>query len=133
MGGCVGSGVGTHGDIVNAFRASRSWVQTVGFAFGGMVLLYLAYVQRGAMRRVWDSTFHMPTGRFFAWVVTMMIAGFMFGVAAAHRPREQSQQSAVALAIASLMPLAVLLYFYGAITLGWSFLPGRLSSFVYEE
>lgn len=112
----------------------RAWLYSVGFGVVGLLLLWWAMQQREAWREIAGSQFVMPVGRISIWHLTIVAAGFAFGLALTASSRGRSQPRVAILAVLAVVPLAGLLYFYAWI-LGWwaTTLPLSLDRFLLDQ
>ena len=106
--------------------ASSLWSRVVGFTLAGVVLLWWAAEQLVAARLIFGSTFEFPAWRFLGWLVTLIAAGAMFGLAVgASRDRVSTTELRAAF-VAGIVPLAAIVGFFTEWLYDWS-PPGTLT------
>jgi hypothetical protein len=91
------------------------WVYVGVLTIFGFGLLWWANDQFAEIRRVMGSTFEFPTGRLLFWLLTLIAAGLVFGLAAG---REVVANSRVAIAAWSMLPFVILAWFYSRFSFG---------------
>lgn len=90
----------------------------VGLSILGLVILWWASEQLAEVRRVTGSTFEIPHWRLLGWLLTLIGAGAIFGVAAGFTRGRQSQANVVATAVVGALPV-VLVAYYWTYFFGW--------------
>lgn len=99
----------------------------------GFGLLWWAHHQWLNARAIMGSTFEMPSTRLMLWLLTLVVAGLSFGLAAASARREKVRARAAVLLIWSLIPLTVLIGFWLFVSGWWSPVLGPFTEFLYSE
>jgi hypothetical protein len=84
----------------------------------GLSLLWWANEQLLEVNRITASEFHFPKLRLLWWVLTLVLAGLVFGLAATWRSSPVSS-SRKAIAIWSVLPLLMLVWFYSTLAFSW--------------
>jgi hypothetical protein len=99
--------------------SSRRWGGVVGLPVVGFALLWWAAEQLDAVRMSLGSTFEMPAWRFVGWLLTLIAAGVVFGLAAGFARAEVSKANVGATVVAGIIPLAIVVYFWAFFSFGW--------------
>jgi len=105
------------------------WVYVGALTITGFGLLWWANDQFAEIRSLIGSTFEVPVVRLLIWLLTLVAAGLVFGLAAG---REVAANSRVAIAAWSILPFVVLAWFYSRFSFGLPTfnLPGSLMDFL---
>lgn len=112
----------------------RQWLLPSGFTVVGIGLLWWSHQQWLALSQIAGSTFQMPSVRLLLWMLTLIVTGFLFGMAASSARNDPEQGRPAILLTLSFIPFAVLYYVWTQLTLGWfPQLPGGLFQFLYSE
>jgi hypothetical protein len=86
----------------------------------GFVLLWWADQQLIDMRTNMDSTFELsPWWTVLGWLLTMVAAGAMFGLAGGLAGADVSKANVGARFVAGIFPLAIVVHFFSFFALGW--------------
>lgn len=112
--------------------ASPRWVYVGVLTILGFGLLWWANDQFSEIRILMGSTFEVPTGPLLLWLVTLIAAGLVFGLAAG-RGVEVDRRAAIA--AWSILPFLIIAWFYSRFSFGVpSFnLPGSLMEFLSSQ
>jgi hypothetical protein len=112
----------------------RAWLLSVGFFLAGVGLLWWAYEQWLNMATVMGQQRQVPSARLLLWMLTLIVSGFSFGMAASSaRSSRERARPAILLSLA-FIPFAALYYFWTQVTLGWfPALPNRAAEFLYDD
>ena len=109
----------TGGSITDLER-SKLWTWIIGFTLAGLALLWWSAEQLQSAGLVMGSTFEFATWRFVGWLVTLISAGIMFGLAVrAGRGGVSSNEMRGAL-VAGIVPLAVIVGFLTEWLFDWT-------------
>ena len=110
-----------------------AWFLSIALTLAGTGVLWWAHQQWLTLTTVSFESGQAPSARLLLWLLTMIAAGFLFGMAASSaRSSWERARPAVLLAV-SFLPFAVLYYFWTQVTLGWfPTLPGRVADFIYN-
>lgn len=108
------------------------WVYIGALTILGFGLLWWANDQFTEIRSLMGSTFEVPAGRLLIWLLTLIAAGLVFGLAAG---REVAADSRVAIAAWSILPFVILAWFYSRLSFGLPAfnLPHRLFEFLSSQ
>ena len=103
-------------------RASSSrWVAVVGLSILGIVVLWWASEQLEEARTISGSTFDIPEWRILGWLLTLVTAGAVFGIAAGFARDGFHKANVAATLVVGVLPFSVVAY-YWIYFFGW--LPG---------
>lgn len=91
---------------------SRRWAAVVVFSIVGMVLLWWATNQLGAIRQITGTTFQFPKGRTLAWIFTLVAVGAAFSLAAGAARSGESNTRVAPTLVAAGLPAAVVTYWF---------------------
>lgn len=91
------------------------WVYVGALTILGFGLLWWANDQFAEIRRLTGSNFQVPEGRLLIWLLTLIAAGVVFGLAAG---REVAANRRVAVAAWSLLPFVIIAWFYSRFSFG---------------
>lgn len=112
----------------------RSGPSAVGFTLVGIALLWWAHRQWMDLTQVAAFDLLLPSARLLLWMLTLVVAGFSFGMVVSSARRFRARGRSGILLTLSLIPFAVLYYFWTQVTLGWfPELPQSLFQFLYSE
>lgn len=103
-----------------AVRTFGVWPQSIGAALtlAGFGLVWWAIEQFGLIQLIAGSEFRYPEARFLGWILTLVAAGLVFGLAITRGGRLAVARRAIA--VFSALPALVLAWAYSAMALGWS-------------
>jgi hypothetical protein len=99
--------------------ASKRWIGVVGLPIVGLVLLGWAAEQSMNARLILGSTFVFPTWRILGWLLTLIAAGAVFGLAAGFARAEVSKANVTATLLVGVLPLAVVIRYWTHLSFGW--------------
>lgn len=91
------------------------WVYVGALTILGFGLLWWANDQFAEIRRLTGSNFEVPEGRLLVWLLTLVAAGLVFGLAAG---REVAANSRASIAAWSILPFVILAWFYSRFSFG---------------
>ena len=113
---------------------TRAWLLAPIFLITGMGLLWWASQQWLEIRSITSAELAIPAGRVALWLVTIVMAGIVFGLAVASARRDSGRGRVEILAMLALVPMAVLIQFI-AWALGWrtSPMPFNINQFLLSE
>lgn len=94
------------------------WIVLVGLPILGLGVLWWASEQLAEARLIMGSTFEFQHWRVLGWLLTLIAAGAIFGIAAGNTRDRQSEAKPVATLIVGVLPLLVVAY-YWTYFFGW--------------
>lgn len=97
-----------------------SWLRLVVLPFMGFALLWWADRQATDMRALFGSTFELPDWWIvLGWLLTMIVSGVMFGLAAGAAGARVGRDSTAALVVVGIIPAAIVVYYFSVWAAGW--------------
>jgi hypothetical protein len=112
----------------------RAWLLSIGFLLVGIGMLWWAHQQWLGWNQVLVERRVVPSTRVLLWLLTLVLAGFLFGMTASSARSSRERARPAILLTLSFIPFAILYYFWTQVTLGWfPQLPGVLVGFLYTE
>lgn len=107
---------------------------SLGFFLVGTGVLWWAHRQWLNWNQVFAESRQLPSARVLLWLLTLILTGFVFGMAASSARSSRERARPAVLLTLSFIPFAVLYYFWTQVTLGWfPQLPRSLLDFLYTE
>lgn len=99
----------------------QRWLGSAVLPIGAFALLWWAYQQMTETLSGTGSSFGLvPWWNALGWLVTVIASGFTFGIAVALSGADRGSPDLVAILVTALFPLAVVVHFFGFLSLGWS-------------
>jgi hypothetical protein len=109
-----------------------SWISVGAFTLLAFSLLWWANGQWSDLTAIAAAAREVPSARLLLWILTLVATGFGFGLAASAARAEQSPTRIPVLLVFSVLPFAILFFFWTQLALGW-FSGLSLFQFVYNE
>ena len=109
-----------------------SWISVGAFTLLAFALLWWANDPWLDLTAIAAAAREVPSARLLLWILTLVATGFGFGLAASAARAEQSPARIPVLLVFSVLPFAILFFFWTQLALGW-FSGLSLFQFVYNE
>lgn len=98
----------------------QKWAGLAVLPAVGLILLWWADEQFIGIRQAMASTFELSVWPLVGWLLSMIAAGVMFGLAAGFGRPEGSRASVAATLLAAILPMAIAVHYFTFLGLGWS-------------
>ena len=109
-----------------------SWISVGAVTLLAFALLWWANDQWLDLTAIAAAAREVPSARLLLWILTLVATGFGFGLAASAAKAEQARTRIPVLLVFSVLPFAILFFFWTQLALGW-FSGLSLFQFVYNE
>jgi hypothetical protein len=111
-----------------------AWTAAGLFTLIAIAWLWWANQQWLDIAEVTASTLEMPAGRLLGWMLTVIVSGFAFGLAIGSARHQQIRGRASILLTLSVIPFAVLFFFFSQVTFAWfPDIPTALFEFIFND